>query len=220
MFTEIPVSTCVEVPDGGMWNFVRESLDAIDHVHSDGALPTIPIVSTQSRNPGLYEFRATDGQALRIRIREIGSHPRLAFVHEIGHFLDHQTLGTSGRFASATGRLPDLMRAIDRSQSVARLRVRAKRHFAFITDVRGRRMREVVESNIVRYMLLPEECFARAYAQYIAARSGDERLIEELENVRANVYAQQVYYEQWDDDSFAHIADAFDWLFRQRGWTR
>lgn len=112
------------------------------------------------------------------------------------------------------------MLAINRSRSVARLRVRAKQHYTFVNDLRGRRMREAIELGIVRYMLLPEECFARAYAQYIAIRSGDERLIEELKHVRANVYAQQVYYEQWDDDSFAHIADAFDQLLRQRGWTR
>jgi hypothetical protein len=199
MPAEIPVSNCVDVPDGQAWDFVREPLAAIDHVHHDGALPTIPVISTQSRDPGRYEFRLTGGQPLRIRIREIGSHPRLAFVHEIGHFLDHQALGTMGRFASANGRLPDLMQAINRSQSVVRLRARANQRYAFVRDMRGRRIRESVEPNIVRYMLLPEECFARAYAQYIAIRSGEPRLLEELGAIRANAY----------DD-----------LFQQRGWTR
>lgn len=214
----MPISGRLDIPESADWDFVREALAAINSVHGDGALPTIPVVRNQSRNPAEYIFDRTDGRALRIEARNVTSFPHFIVIHEVGHFLDHQTLGTQGRFASAEGWLSEIMEAIRGSAAISGLHGRIGKRYAMVINAHGRRQRENVSQHHVRYLLEPEEQFARAYAQYIAIRSGDATLLAELSNRRGSILVQRVYYEQWQDTDFVPIAQAFDRLLRRQGW--
>lgn len=68
------------------------------------------------------------------------------------------------------------------------------------------------------------EIFARAYAQYVAVKSGDPVLLEQLEETRQRLVdtnGRKVYYpEQWADDDFAPLMDWFEKEFAARGWLQ
>jgi hypothetical protein len=212
------ISNFLAVPDTTTWGFVRDALAAIDSVHGDGILPTIAVHRGSSDDPAAYVFDRTNGRALRIEARDITSYPRIAVIHEIGHFLDQHALGTPGRFASVSGQIPGVSEAIDKTAAIAGLRGRLGRRYAIITGPRGRRRREGVSRNFVQYLLEPEEQFARAYAQFIVVAHGGEILHRELDSLRTNPIAQGVYFQQWRDDDFMPVNQAFDVLFRRRGW--
>lgn len=63
------------------------------------------------------------------------------------------------------------------------------------------------------YYLRPREMFARAYAQYIALRSGDEVMLDQILRRKADFPGTQ-----WDDADFGPVAKAFDELFTARRW--
>jgi len=63
------------------------------------------------------------------------------------------------------------------------------------------------------------EYFARSYAQYIATRSGDPWMLNELESERV-LKRRGFAPTQWEDDEFEPIADAFDELFESLGLKR
>lgn len=216
----IRISERLDVPSGAEWEFARELLAAIDYIHGDGELPVIPVVETKTSSAGGFLVSARDGRSLRIEVGLGGIHPHLTFVHEIGHLLDYETLGASRGFGSAVGQVAPLMRIIERSETIRNLASRIGRKYAVIPDIRGRLRREAVQQGAVRRLLLPEEQFARAYAQYIATRSQNPIVQAQLHRKRANRLTQGIYYEQWDDDDFAPIARAFDALLRQKGWMR
>jgi hypothetical protein len=88
---------------------VRRTLREIDSLHSTGTqrLSRIPI--EEEINPtrfGAYA-RPVGGNPVRITVERDGDHKGLTTAHEIGHFLDHQALGTPGEFASEAN-LPEM----------------------------------------------------------------------------------------------------------------
>lgn len=70
----------------------------------------------------------------------------------------------------------------------------------------------------MKNMRRPREAFARAYAQYIALRSGDEVLTRQIDE--SNKFKNQAEGApvQWDWQEFEPIARSFDRLFEKKGW--
>lgn len=117
-------------------------------------------------------------------------------MHETGHRLDHQVLGSRGEYASVSH--PDLQEfrdAVASSEAVKEL----KR----------------LDSEYRDYYLLPQELWARAYAQYIAKRSGDPFLLAQLDLAAADADGSQ-----WSDADFVLIGRAIDNLFKKKGWIK
>src|SRR5262245_55706975 len=69
------------------------------------------------------------------------------------------------------------------------------------------------ERNFARYMLTNEEVWARAYSQFIAERSGDPLLLEQL-NTALNTGTGR----QWTTDDFKPIGAAIETLFKKLKW--
>lgn len=193
-----PVSAAL-TPQGGpaLKRIVTTTLAAIDQVHDDGKLPSIPVdAKPGARALGEYRHLRT-GAAHSIGLRLKGAWPRLTAAHEIGHFIDHQALGSqAGRFASDAGELAPLMDAIGKSDAIATIRAGG------------------LPFDRKAYFLQRHEMFARAYAQWIAARSADPALVADLDVVRSGFEA----WRQWTDDDFAPIAQELDSLFASKGW--
>lgn len=147
------------------------------------------------------------------------------FVHEFGHFLDSRLTGTALRFGSemvernespsdATRKaIFDAFRpvygAIDGSAPIAALREAAVLRGPFAREERFGIPR-YVRRKFLNYLLEPEERFARAYAQYITAKTGDPALLTGLANDGRNV-SQRI----WTTAEFAPIRAAFDAAFSQ-----
>ena len=67
------------------------------------------------------------------------------------------------------------------------------------------------------YLSDPREAWARAYAQYVAWRSGDPRLREELNRALTSPVAA-TRRTAWPWIEFVDIAEAFDRLFAAKRW--
>lgn len=195
--TIAPVSHALDIRvKGNHAPDVELGVSAVDQVHRDGALPRIPLEDLlDADNNDLGQFKTTlTGAPSRIRVRDVAdAWPALTTVHEIGHFLDYWVLGKQGKNASHSH--PDLQafrEAVDKSQAVKQLR-------------------KTLEGD--DYLLERKELWARAYAQYIARKGGNSRLLEQVEKIR-----EKEPNRQWASEDFAPIEKAIDKLFQKKGW--
>jgi hypothetical protein len=200
-----PVSAALALPTGRLGELARFALAVVDRVHLDGELPRIPIdrYRDKSHFEGQYRYKVNSGRAQGIGIDPFGPVPEFAVLHEIGHFLDHQALGKPGAFAS--NRHPDL--------EEWRRAVRATRSYLGLRELR--------EKNPsfpgVRFLLKYTELWARSYSQYVAVKSQNTTLLQQLANDREH---QELPYNwaHWEDDDFAPIVAVIDRLLRRKGW--
>ena len=138
--------------------------------------------------------------------------PAATLVHEYGHFLDHHLWGsvtehsTFSRSMGTARKNPDLkplMMAIYRSKAGRQLQNAysqvEKEHLA-----------------TVKYFLNPSEMFARAYTQWIALRSGNQKLRSEVSQMSSE-WREFGLHTQWEKQDFRLIAKEFDRLFTRRG---
>ena len=74
-----------------------------------------------------------------------------------------------------------------------------------------------VGSSYWRYLRHRNEIFARAYAQYLAWRSGSPVLRDQIDAI-LNSNDDDAKIVQWPYDEFLPIVEAFDVLFEELGW--
>lgn len=161
---------------------------------------------------GVGEHPAPDGRLgeytpgyARIEIRPSAPNAAMTMLHEHGHYVDEALGGLQGKYASETAVTKDVwpvLRTMMDSQAVSALGKVA----AGNGPLKGWAAKAI----------LPEEQFARAYAQYVSLRSGRDDLREEL----AAMLGQTMGWGHWTEKDFAPIAAALDALFALRGWTR
>lgn len=185
------------------------AVPAIDKVHGAPVLPDIPVESSRSSAfQGAYSYRAFTHDAIRIRVSSTSKNPALTALHEIGHFIDHQAINGRKGYASTFDPLLDKWRsAVDGSAATA--------------EVSGELVTTKIQHvrKLCGYYLSRHEQWARAYAQYIATRSGDPVLLAQLDAIRTSAHA--VYRaSQWSDDDFAPIGVAIDELLTTLGLKR
>lgn len=215
-------------------------LAAIDRVHGDGPLPDLPVkVGTPGRGGVQAAYRRHwSGQPADIITRKRPPQPALTLAHEIGHFLDNAGMTRTsasdkflGKFASEDPAFPGmatLFAALRSSASVKVLegyqeQMRTQGHVVFQTGPDEQR-RVVVSTGWLKYAVSEKELWARAYAQYIAVRSGDKKMMAELRRWQKEYHAEAgkgdniPVPEQWDDDDFSPIAAAIDGIFEALGW--
>lgn len=215
----VPIRACLDVPETAIFDFVRQTVALIDSVHGDGELQRIPVRRATDPRIGYYQPKRTDEER-HFAVSRLGHHPHLTMAHEIGHMLDDLALGSAGTYASETRGVRELMRTIDASIAIRQLVKITDRKQTIVTPIRGPKRVHIINNRYVRYLLLPREKFARAYAQYIAHASRHPILIGELDRIRAETLTQQVYYEQWSDEDFAAISLAFNRLMHRKKWIQ
>lgn len=207
------LSGALRLPVGPGAAALRRTIGAIDRVHGDGELPVV-VVELTLLPPGQaadYTFLQS-GEPTSIRVSRIATRPELAFVHEVGHLLDHQALGSDrSRFASEVEPELEDWRLIARRSDAVRTLVRYKLDPAGVpADLQP----------YLTYLLSDEEVFARSYAQWIALRSGDATLQAQVASRRQRKPDTLFIPLQWDDDDFEPIAATLDRTFHRRGWRR
>lgn len=192
-------------------------LKAIDSVHDDGALPTIPIRSSSSRASyyGVYRHTVT-GAPVDIRITAGGDHKELTLAHEIGHFLDHHGLPGAG-FSSARHELMGGWRQAVRESKAYRSLHQLREGPEFVDLPGGGTHR--VNRGYLNYLMSDHEMWARSYAQWITIRSKEPELRRQLTMLVARDRGEALgYMRQWDDDDFEAIAVAIDDVMKEVGW--
>ena len=166
---------------------------ALHGVRSDlAAVPVRPTATTSEA--GAYRFRKREPIDLRVSARS-GRVP-LGFLHELGHFVDHQ-LGYDPRnriWASAIHPAFGPWRAV-----AAALAVR---------PFPGGRSRQ-------RYFESAHEVWARSYAQTVLVRSGDAGLLEQLATLQST---DDPFV--WPGDAFEPVALEVERVFERLGLTQ
>ena len=68
-----------------------------------------------------------------------------------------------------------------------------------------------------KYYLMPTEMVARSYAQYVAVKSGNATMLDQVGTIIAS--NSDVYqHTQWTEADFRPIMKAYDELFEEIGW--
>lgn len=190
---------------------VRSALELAGTVHDDGV---IPAVVAQVRLPlllpkagGVYRPSGGPERLPLLRINPNATDPKLAMLHELGHLLDNHGLhrASGQRLYASEGQpeLKPLMRALVDSSAYRRLVER-----------------ETATGEI--YWTRPRELFARSYAQWIAAETGDADLEASILAVRRREREDVSLWKesQWTRMDFQGIKKEFRRLFTKKGWLK
>ncbi len=198
-----PVSDALKLPSGkgALAAEMREAMQIIDDLHGDGALPSIPAVASRSQKAmGWYRHNT------EVVVTHASTHPRLTFAHEVGHFLDHRGWGGAGMSSEKAAAAEAWRKAVLASPEYQRLQeIQAQS-----TDRNQLRLS--------RYYVTIKEAWARSYAQWVATRSGDAKMIKELISIKADAGNEAYRLSQWGTVEFEPIAKAIDDLFAMLGW--
>lgn len=202
--------------DSEVYELVLEAADLVRRVHGISDLQPI-YVSTRELKPNVFaQYAAGEPSHLDV---QLGKTEMVHVLEEFGHWIDAQAF-TPGRYESIysgdpRSPLAGWRRAVAASQAVAELRAQ-RRAFQTYTHVGW----EANDRAFVKYLLEPEELFARSYRQFVAVHSGDPRLLQAIGN-RQNTPGYEIGYNiQWEDQDFEPIADALEKVFRRLGWIR
>lgn len=191
----------------GVISEIRRGLGLIDDVLGDGLFPDLTVdLRTplfRSNQAGGYRPVNARGKIPDLFVNPNAVDPALTVIHENGHLLDNLGLHTpsAARNYASKGQpqLAELMKTIRQSVAVAKL---------------------ADEAGDNSSLLLPQELFARAYAQFIAQQSADERLAETIKAIRLGELRDTGLFKdsQWTRADFNGINQALERLLKSLGW--
>jgi hypothetical protein len=204
--------------DKKIQNSVNEALAAIDQVHGDGTLKNIPFEQVSGEKYEAALMR--DPKTLHpksIKVSDQAKGPAISVVHEMGHYLDSYAIGRKGIFTSEEiGSVFDgFLRAANDTDAIKELRRRNIEG----TFMKGGEQRTLSPKGFehTEYLLEPKEIWARAYAQYIATRSGSTILKQDLEKSLLRSKDSGIPY-QWDEKDFVLMGKEMDKLMIKLKW--
>ncbi|MEW5800450.1 MAG: hypothetical protein AB1728_15755, partial [Bacteroidota bacterium] len=217
--TGIPISSALNVlVRGELKRAVDRGLSLIDQVHGDGKLKVIDVRQSSSRYTlGGFGVNIFNREAIGIHISSKGNQKELTFIHEIGHYLDHSGIGSPKLMASTIDPImSEWKQAVRKSQAYKNLDEIYKRQYIEV-DVAGKKVKRwnPFTQQFFEYLLSDEELWARSYAQFIAHKTRDQFLKEQIAIIRNDPVDGS---RQWDDNDFEEIAQAIEKLFQQLGW--
>jgi hypothetical protein len=211
------VGRALQVREGIANDDLREVVAAIDRVHGDGMLPSIPLAFVDG--PSVRPVHAVDGafvsnvvgrdevHAQAIFIRRRAPNRRFVALHEIGHFLDACGLPGKGWSSESHPMLVPWRQAVIAS--------RAYRGLIELSEAN-----DSTTSQRATVLLDTTELWARSYAQFVAARSGVDALKNSIDVLRQREPGEVYWPRQWDDEDFGEIEVAIEGLFRRVGWMK
>ena len=206
--TTTSISSRILIPRDSLQDIVLRALNRSDSVHTVSNVPVMPLAITEGPRFGGY-VPEREEEVRHFELSRYGPHFELSITHEVGHFLDH-LLGSFDRYSSnlTPSPLDEVMKALNNTQAITNLRAAIQSSSNLLITHRYQ----------ILYWLEPQEQWARSYAQFIATRTGDALLLEDIEASR-NLDGPAVFRNvQWEYDDFAAIAIAIEAAFRKLGW--
>ena len=196
---------------------ITNAINAIDSVHGDGVLKDIPIELYTLNDGANGEFLGDRGTPIHIQVKKSGNNPEMTFAHEMGHYLDYQALGEPGVFDTvfSNGVTKELISTISKSDTIKGIRTALKD--GYYTNTGQKILLSPALVDHLEYLLDPREMFARAYAQFIAVKSGNASMMNQLQT-RLDLDSVKSIGYQWTDSEFKQIEAAMEKLFIQQGW--
>jgi hypothetical protein len=175
------------------------AVDLIGSLHGDGVLPRISVSpETRSDAAGSYDWSKKS-------MKVSGLLTESTMIHETAHMLDHLAIKSGHTYASeeSTGVFQDWFRAVSSSDAYKNL-----------ISARNDPGRPLPLNNI-DYFLSRRELWARTYEQYVAVKTGD-RIVRDQMDDYARMYKGFPY---WSEQDFKPIEAAIDNLFTSLQWT-
>ena len=166
---------------------------------------------------GVYRYEPRSGLPRDIVIGTQCRFPEFAVIHEVGHYLDNQSLDLPGQYASEHSPLLEPWRQAVLNSNAVRILNSRSNVVSVGVLTNGSYVNFRLSANILHYALRMRELFARSYAQYIALISQDRTLLDQLDAIRQRLFSR-IYALQWEEDDFSVIAESFTQLFLDRGW--
>jgi hypothetical protein len=192
----------------------KEALWAIEEVHSLPPFETerYKIVELFFKKQSAYGFidarsKRETGSILLTFNRELAPEQLgLTILHELGHLIDLLFFEPVEVLSHSGITKQELAPIINAAQST-----RAYQQY------QGQLNLDPFNDDAL-YLSNPAEIWARAYAQYIAEKSGNENLLAAVKEQAATAYNQLP--EHWSSADFMPIRQAIDTLFQIKGWLR
>lgn len=200
-------------------------LGLIDRLHGGKELPEIPLkrAATSATYYGAYVFREyrrerrIEVDSIRLQGGRTRGEVKMTMAHEIGHYIDHHILGDGVFGWGSTSSKASVSMS---GETLPGQKEPAGVWKEFWDAVEASKMRPKIlaasgklNHKQTTYFLRGDEIWARAYAQWVAKRSGDPEMIGALEQARMGVLG----FRQWGDDEFEPIAAAIDKILGSEG---
>lgn len=215
-----PVSGALTNTAKSLTRIMKRTTEAIDSVHGDGILKPIPLDAKAPRNAyGALSRNRFTNKAVKISVKARGHHPHMTLAHEMGHWLDLSAIGPKD---NVFGTELEVMRPVLKliKESKATRQIQTVLDSGKILDKEG--IEHMLHPDFyghIEYLLSDKELWARAYAQYIALKSGDITMRAELKAM-LELTDHKILHKQWLDDDFLPIAKGIDELFKAQGWLK
>lgn len=174
---------------------IRATMDIIASVHEpDPSLQPVRISYDPALKGGLGVYKPAFNT---IGVQD--TKDRFSMIHELGHW---QTLNPNFDLDKGTNPTAHFLGNVNKlGLGNVFYRITQSKMFNAISQTAAG------GDGYAAYLASPHEAYARAYAQYIATKSNDPRIMQQFKAFRAQGIQQGV---QWGDQDFAPIAKAFD----------
>ena len=193
---------------------IKDSMNAIAD-----ALPTknikldnLPIQERGRRYFGAIEFDRNTGNPNRIMINKLGNHKELTFAHEIGHQIDftiiRKEFGGLKGYRIFTGR----RELTSKSRHLMDVIKKTPEAQALLTGTAVNREGLLISPSGARYMSTDHEFFARAFSQYVARKTKNKKMLEQIKTIRKIQPS-----DLWADENFDAIEKAMDDFLKAEG---
>jgi SPP1 gp7 family putative phage head morphogenesis protein len=186
---------------------IADAAALIDSVHGDGTLRAMRVRMLKGKTG---EYFPSSGY---IDVGKSGISPLAQFVHELGHKLDWEGIGTPAKPGHETPEMAEFLRAAKASKAYAGLQDDyLAKWLAWPAQTSFRSL-----DKYLKYQKEDYELWARAYMQFIAIETGHPEL---QQRVADTLKGATGYWKnsQWTSEDFAPVHEAMRAVFVSKGW--
>lgn len=223
------VHAAVRVEGPAAWQAAaKKTLDVVSSVHGWPKKSLIPVSAVtkgslgKTTNGAFGARRDANGKRTPafIKIDTTKKAPASTLVHEMGHYLDLQ-LG-NGNYLSLSNdpHMRGVLDAIRKTQSyqlIKEFRNGADQRSITLGD---KTVNVQIDKKFAKYATLPQELFARAYAQHIARKTRDPAVSLGIDKTLADFGKDDYFPMQWEEEDFAPVGKAIDALLKAKGLSK
>ncbi len=207
----LKVEKAVCLPKHSLSDRLGKVLKAIDTVQFPKNLKIMHVVMDSQVQGGEFIFYANRGP-YEIRINPNGSHPELSLLHEVGHYLEWQSIpkiqNTYREF-----QMDPLFKAWNEAVYASPTR----KHLSKVLE----NHQEGTQASIdIGYFLRTDELWTRSYSQYIARKTEMSVLFQQIAAENKVVTGNIRYKPYWSWEEFSPIENAMDVIFAEAGWSK
>lgn len=205
------VAKSVRLPKHRLSSRLGKVLAAVDVIHSPKNLKAIPVLMDGRVLGGLFVVHADTGP-YEIYLDPDGHHPELSLLHEVGHYLEWQSIPKDQhgmRDFSTDGLFTLWLQTILETPTIQRLLVLLEQQQEGTQAFQD-----------IAYLLRLNELWTRAYSQYVARKANLSVVFQQMAAENKVVTGNIRYGPYWGWEEFASVQDVIDAMFDELGWSK